>query len=50
VPDGSTVSLSLSRKIGLTELAVIGKHTLPSALYGPLPASDEVHVDLKAQW
>jgi len=50
VPDGSTVSLSLSRKFGLAQLALTGKRTLPSALYGPLPASDEVHLDLKADW
>jgi len=50
VPNGETVSLSLSRKIGLAELALSGKHTLPSALSGPLPASDEVHLDLKAYW
>ena len=50
LPDGSTVLLSLSRKIGLAELALTGKRTLPSALAGPLPASDEVHLDLKAYW
>jgi hypothetical protein len=48
--DGSTISLSLSRKIGVAEVALTGKRTLPSASLGPVTPSDEVHLDLKATW
>ncbi len=50
VPDGSTISLSLARKIALGQLALTGRHTMPSAISGPLPPNDEVHLDLTANW
>jgi len=50
LPDGSTVALSVSRRIGNAELALTGKLALPSSTLGPLPASDAVHLDLKAAW
>jgi hypothetical protein len=50
LPDGSTISLSLSRRLGSAELALTGRHALPSATTGLTDATDEVHVDLKASW
>jgi len=50
LPDGSTISLSLSRRLGSTEVAVTGKRAVPSAATGSPVPGDEIHVDLRASW
>lgn len=50
LPDGSTLSISLSRRIGSAELALTGKRAIPPGRAMFTEPNDELHLDLKAAW
>jgi hypothetical protein len=49
-PSGSTIALSVARRIGKAELALSGKHVVPPGPSDLVRPTDEVRVDLKAAW
>lgn len=50
VPDATTIGVSLARQFGIGEVAISAKRSLPAGPLGSQMPSDQVQVDLKAEW
>lgn len=50
VPDATTIGFSVSRAIGIGELAISAMRSLPAGPPGTQVPNDQVRVDLKAEW
>ncbi len=50
MPDATMIGFSLSREIGVGELAISARRSLPAGPAGTQVPNDQVQVDLKAEW
>ncbi len=50
IPDSTTIGVSLSREIGVGELAISARRSLPAGPAGTQAPSDQIRLDLTANW